>query len=145
MKIFIQLFALILLVTGGCGSSIQTINVNMFCDENCNNNNAVVIKMFQLKNADRFRTASFESLIRNPEAILSDDLIPNSKYEKLMVPNESFKLSNIEIKSEAMFLGIIGDFHSPSKDGWLQVISFEDGPEEIKINIHENSLSVIAE
>ena len=115
----------------------------MLCDENCNGNNAVVIKIFQLKSADKFRTASFESLLRSPESVLGDDMIPNSKYEKLMVPGENFNLSELEIKSDAMFFGIVGDFHSPSKDGWFQVISLEDSPDEMKIEIHENSLSVI--
>lgn len=145
MKLFIlsSIFVLMLFASG-CGGS-NTISVNMLCDENCNNNNAVVIKIFQLKSADRFRTASFESLLRNPESILNEDLIPNSKYEKLMVPKENFSLSSLEIKNDAMFLGIVGDFHSPSKDGWLQVIPLDDRPDEMKIIIHENSLSVIVD
>lgn len=145
MKFLVKyLLLVLLLIPAGCGG-ISTISLNMSCDENCNNNNAVVIKVFQLKSQDKFRTASFESLLRSPESVLGDDLIPNGKYEKLMVPNEDFSLEELEIKAEAMFLGVVGDFHSPSKDGWQQLISLEDGPGELKIMIHENSLSVIAD
>ncbi|QQS36597.1 MAG: type VI secretion system lipoprotein TssJ [Ignavibacteriales bacterium] len=145
MKLIKYIPLLLLIINAaGCGGS-STMMVNMSCDENCNNNNAVVIKIFQLKSADKFRTASFESLLRSPESVLGDDMIANAKYEKLMVPNENFNLNELEIKSDAMFLGIVGDFHSPAKDGWLQVVSLEDGPDELKILIHENSLSVVAE
>jgi len=145
MKFIFHLSVLVVMIfAAGCGSS-STMSVNMLCDDNCNNNNAVVIKVFQLKSADKFRTASFESLLRSPESVLGDDLIPNGKYEKLMVPNENFSLESLEIKTEAMFLGVVGDFHSPAKDGWQQLISLEDGPGELKIMIHENSLSVITD
>lgn len=145
MKFIFRLsFLVVMIFAAGCGGS-SSVSLNMLCDENCNNNNAVVIKVFQLKSADKFRTASFESLLRSPESVLGDDLIPNGKYEKLMVPNENFSLEELEIKTDAMFLGVVGDFHSPAKDGWQQLISLEDSPGELKIMIHENSLSVITD
>lgn len=145
MKLFIHLSLLVVIFfAAGCGSSSNTLNVNMSCDENCNGSNAVVIKIFQLKSADKFRTASFESLLRSPESVLGDDLLVNGKYEKLMVPDEDFNLEALELKPEAMYLGIFGDFHSPSKDGWQQLISLKESPGKLKIMIHENSLSVIA-
>jgi type VI secretion system VasD/TssJ family lipoprotein len=125
----------------GCGSGMRTMNVDLHCDDNCNDNNAIVVKIYQLKNAEKFRHASFESLQRNAEEILSDDLIPNSKYEKLMVPNESFQLKNLQIQKDANYLGIVGDFHSPAKDGWLQVIPLNKDFDNLKIMVHENYLT----
>jgi type VI secretion system VasD/TssJ family lipoprotein len=135
------LFLFSLLFINGCGGA-QTISIDMNCDKNCNGNNAIVVKIYQLKNADKFRNASFESLISNPEEILGDDLIPNSKYEKTLIPDETFQVSEYEIKPEAAYLGIVGDFYSPAKDSWQQVILASD-IDNLKIMIHENSLSVI--
>jgi len=142
-------FSLILFICGltliaGCGSSVQTINVDMICDDNCNENNAIVVKIYQLKNADKFRNASFESLISNPEEILGDDLIPDSKYEKTLIPGESFQINEYEIKPEASYIGIVGDFHSPGKDSWLQVVSAYD-IDKLNITVHENSISFTKE
>lgn len=127
----------------GCGGGPQTINLNLHCNENCNNDNAVVIKIYQLKNAEKFRHASFESLMRNPEELLGDDIIPNTKVEKLLVPNETHVFNNIELKNEASFVGILGDFHSPAADGWKQIIPINQELKNIKLTILENSLSVV--
>lgn len=145
MKIIrsLVLIVLILLVTS-CGGGPQIINFSLMCGENCNNNNAVVIKIFQLKNAEKFRHASFESLIRNPDEQLGDDLVPNTKLEKMMIPNETYEIKNIEIKQDASFIAVIGDFHSPAQDGWKQLIPIDSDIEDIKVSIYENYLSAVS-
>lgn len=142
MKNILILFLFFNLLIIGCGGSPQTINLNLHCNENCNNDNAVVIKVYQLKNAEKFRHANFESLMRNPDELLADDLVPNTKVEKIMVPNEIHDFKDIELKSDASFIGIIGDFHSPSSDGWKQIIPIDSDLKNIKVKILENSLSV---
>jgi type VI secretion system VasD/TssJ family lipoprotein len=127
----------------GCGGGPQTINLNLHCNENCNNDNAVVIKIYQLKNAEKFRHASFESIMRNPEEFLGDDIIPNSKIEKLLVPNETEDFSDVELKSDAAFLAIIGDFYLPATDGWKQIIPINSDLRNVKVTVLENSLSVV--
>lgn len=141
--LFIVLFFSFILA--GCGGGPQIINVNLHCNDNCNNDNAVVIKIYQLKNAEKFRHASFESLVRNPEELLGDDIIPNSKIEKLLVPGETHDIKELELKSDASFIGILGDFHSPATDGWKQIVSVDSDLGKIKVTVLENSLSVLAE
>jgi type VI secretion system VasD/TssJ family lipoprotein len=140
-KIILFFFPIILLIASGCGGGNETIDVSLHCDSDCNESNAVVIKIYQLRNADKFRHASFESLVRNPDETLGDDLIAGAKYEKLMTPDESFKINKYEIKKDAAYLGIVGDFHTPAKDGWLEVIPVKD-IDDLIVNIHSNSLSV---
>jgi len=127
----------------GCGGGLQTFNLNLHCTENCNNDNAVVIKIYQLKNAEKFRHASFESLMRNPEEFLGDDIIPNSKIEKLLVPDETQDFNEVEIKNDAAFVAIIGDFYSPATDGWKQIIPINSDLRNVKVTVLENSLSVV--
>jgi len=132
---------LLLFYISGCGGGPETINVSLHCDADCNESNAVVIKIYQLRNADKFSHASFESLQRNPDATLGDDLLAGAKYEKLMAPDETFKISEYEIKKDAAYIGVVGDFHTPSTDGWLQIIPVK-GIGDVSIKIHSNSLSV---
>lgn len=140
-NIILCLFLPILLFTYGCGGGPETINVSVHCDEDCNGDNAIVVKIYQLRNADKFSHASFESLLRNPDTTLGDDLIADGKSEKLMAPSESFSIKNYEIKKDAVYIGIVGDFHSPAADGWRQIIPTGDLG-DITVRIHSNSLSV---
>jgi type VI secretion system VasD/TssJ family lipoprotein len=140
-KIFLFIMSIsILFVTHGCGG-LQKISLDLNCDNDCNNSNAIVVRVFQLRNADKFKTTSFESLIRNPEEILKGDLIPDSKFEKMLAPGDSLQVNNIEIKEGTKFLGIVGDFNSPAKDNWLKVISLDSGIDNLKIIVHKNSLT----
>jgi len=140
-KVILCLFLPILLYSYGCGGAPETINVSLHCDEDCNGSNAVVVRIYQLRNADKFSHSSFESLLRNPEATLGDDLIADGKSEKLMAPDESFSINNYEIKKDAAYIGIVGDFHSPAADGWRQIIPAGDIG-DITVRIHSNSLTV---
>jgi type VI secretion system VasD/TssJ family lipoprotein len=126
----------------GCGSGIKTAKINLVCDGDCNGSNAIVVRVYQLNNSDKFSHASFESLLRNPEAALADDLIPNSKFETTLVPGQTFELKDYVIKNGAAYIGVVGDFHSPAKDGWLRVIPVDSDIKPMKILIHNNYLSV---
>jgi type VI secretion system VasD/TssJ family lipoprotein len=125
----------------GCGGGNETIKIQLKCDENTNSGNAVVVTIYQLTNADKFRFSSFGSLTKNPEATLGSDLVVNSKFERTMVPGETINLDELEIKKEAAFLGVIADFHSPSADGWQQLIPTANGFDKLIISVHENSIS----
>lgn len=141
IKATFYLFLLVLLHAYGCGGGTETIQVNLHCDEDCNENNAVVVKIYQLRNADKFSHASFESLLRNPDETLGDDLIADGKAEKLMTPNDSFTIDEYKINKDAAYIGIVGDFHSPATDGWRQIIPVADIG-DISVRVHSNSLSV---
>jgi type VI secretion system VasD/TssJ family lipoprotein len=133
---------LILILVYGCGSGTRTVNITVNAEQEANSKNAVVVTIYQLTNADKFRYASFESLMKSPESTLGTDAIPNSKFEQTMVPGEVAQINEFEIKGDAVYLGIVADFHSPSKDGWQQLIPLESDFSELKISVHESSLSV---
>ena len=130
----------LLIFLSGCGN--PTTNIMLKSTEDSNEMNAVQMKIVQLRSAEKFKLASRESLLRNPDETLGDDLIPNSKVEKIMIPGETFSLENVELSEETKYLGIFGDFFSPATDGWSQLIDVSEGKDEIKIIIGKNFLSV---
>ncbi|GIK22282.1 MAG: type VI secretion system lipoprotein TssJ [Ignavibacteriota bacterium] len=140
--ILILLPVFTLLLFSKCGSGKEYIQVSFKSYDNSNGGNAVVVTIYQLANADKFRLSSFESLTKNAVAALGSDLIPNSVYEKTMVPGESFNLDELEIKKEAAFLGVMADFHSPSADGWQSVVDLKDGVDKLIVKVQDNSISV---
>ena len=141
-KFYLPIVYCLLIIVAGCGSGVQTVKVNLKCDSDSNDNNAVVITIYQLKNADKFNHSSFESLLQNPEETLAGDLIPDSKFEITLVPGQNFQIKDYTLKSDAKYIGVVGDFHSPAKDGWLQVIQIND-INDLKIMVHHNSLSIV--
>ena len=135
------IFVLIIYFTG-CGSGIQTINVALSSNVDANGGNAVVIKIYQLTNNDKFLYANRNSLLKNAEETLANDLIPNSIIEKTMVPDDNYDLNELELNKDTAFLGVLGDFYSPAKDGWKLIIPVDSDTEHLKILILENSLSL---
>jgi len=135
---------LFVLITG-CGGGKDFVSISLKSYDNSNGGNAVVVTVYQLTNADKFSLSSFESLTKNPGGTLGSDLISNSTFEKTMVPGESFKLDELEIKNEAAYLGIIADFHTPSADGWQQVVPLNKSIDKVVISVLENSISVKVE
>jgi len=133
------IFAFMIYFTG-CGSGIQTINIDLSSDINANGGNTVVIKIYQLTNDDKFRYADFKSLWRNAEETLANELIPPF-IEETIIPDKNYEFKELEISKDAAFIGVVGDFHTPSKDGWRLIISVDSDIDYLKILILENSLS----
>ena len=133
------IFAFIIYFTG-CGSGIQTITVAYSSDINANGGNAMVINIYQLTNDYKFQNASSNFLLKDAEETLANDLIPPI-IEKTMVPNEDHYLE-LELSKDAAFIGVVGEFHSPSIDGWRHIIPVDSDTEYLKILIFENSLSL---
>ena len=133
------IFAFIIYFTS-CGSGIQTINVAYSSDINANGGNAMVINIYQLTNDYKFQNASSNFLLKDAEETLANDLIPPI-IEKTMVPNEDHYLE-LKLSKDAAFIGVVGEFHSPSSDGWRGIISIDSDTEYLKILILANSLSL---
>jgi len=126
----------------GCGSGKEMIQIILECDENANGGNAVVVTLYQLTSADKFRLLNFEALIKTPEISLGSDLVINSKFERTMVPGETLDLNELEIKNGAVFLGVIADFHSPAPEDWKYLIPLNKDIDKLIISVHENSIAV---
>lgn len=140
MREFTFIIFAFILYFAGCGSGIQTINIDLISDVNANGGNAVVIKIYQLTNNDKFLYASPNSLLKNAEETLANELIPPF-IEETIVPDENYDLRELELSKDTAFLGVLGDFYSPAKDGWKLIIPVDSDIEYLKISIHENSLS----
>ncbi|MFH1197524.1 MAG: type VI secretion system lipoprotein TssJ [bacterium] len=128
------------LFLSACGA--DTVNITMKSSDDCNDKNAIVVKVFQLKSDEKIKRSTRDALLRNIETTLANDLIPNTKIEKTMVPGNYISLDDIEIKEEAAFIGFVADFHSPATDGWLLVFPLSSGEDDIKVLVERNYLAL---
>lgn len=143
-KVFSQVttlfFSSFLFILTSCGN--QTVDILMQSTSDSNEINAVQIVIYQLKSSEKFLLANRESLIRTPEETLGEDLVANSKVQKIMIPGEIYKIEDIEISQESKLIGIVGDFFSPAQDSWSQLIDITQKQDNIKVIIGKNFLTV---
>ena len=141
-KHFILLLTLPLITTSlfSCGGS--TIGLSIKCDDDCNSNNAVVIRIYQLKNGEKFLRESRESLLKSAEEVLGDDIVNNSKVEKTMIPGELYSFSDFRLDVGTRYIGIYADFYTPAKDQWRKLIDTSNDLKDMVIIIGKNSLSI---
>ena len=132
------LFLCILILLWECSSN--KIYLKIKCADDCNNGNAVVVSILQLTNSEKFLRASRESLLKNPQDIIGDELV--FKLEKTLVPGESFVLPDHNIKKGVLYIGIIGDFYSPSEKRWRQIYDLQSGMRSIEVFILNNSIEI---
>lgn len=133
-------YSIFIFLLTGCGN--QTVNILMQSTSDSNEMNAVQIKIYQLKSSEKFLLANRESLLRAPEETLGEDLIPNTKVQKIMIPGEIYNLENIEVSEETKLIGIVGDFFSPAQDSWSQLVDITEKQDNIKVIIGKNFLTV---
>lgn len=140
---FIIILFPILALLSGCGGTptLQTLNVNLQCEDDCNESNPIKVRIFQLKDAEKFRNADFNTLNENPEDELESDLVPNSKFEKIMNPGETITMDNVQLRQGAMYIGVVGDFETPDAGGWKTVIPINKDLVKLSIKIEEKILT----
>lgn len=105
-----------------CGKKV--LNISLIGGKKLNKENAVVVRIYQLKSADNFQLSTKESFWRGKDSdieLLKNELIPNSRQELILHPNEERRFP-IEIDPETKFIGVAADFNKPDKDKWRYFI-----------------------
>ena len=84
----------------------------------------VVIRICQLRDKDRFETATFEELLNQETDFLGNDDVIHQEFT--LFP-DSKQIIEIDIAHEedAQYLGVMALFHKPGPDTWRVVIPLE--------------------
>lgn len=125
-----------------------TIPIQLFAGTNLNATNAgkpisVVVKVYQLRNTQRFDAASPNSFLdqATESSALGQDLI--SVNEVVMKPGERKDFGE-KLSDGARFIGIVALFWAPAKDRWRLLFDAgrnEVSKEGIKVGIHACALT----
>lgn len=86
---------------------------------------ATMVRVYQLKDRNSVDIADYQTLLRNADAVLKDDVVASK--ELLVMPTGSATL-NMPMDEEAQFVAVVGLFNRPDmKDNrWRLVLSRND-------------------
>ena len=122
-----------------CGGSKQ-INLNLQGTQEMNKQQSCVIYVYQLRTDTNFMNASLESFWEQGRESFSADIVEERKYQ--LVPGET-RTDLLTLKEDTVYLGAVGDFNEPDKEGWRQVYSLEKkAPKQLYIVIGYNRLDI---
>jgi type VI secretion system protein VasD len=79
----------------------------------------LVIRVYQLKAVDRFRSAGFFDLYDEPEAVLEDDLVA---MEELVMRPELVALLPMTLDKTSRYIGIVGAFQNIDQASWKMIL-----------------------
>ncbi|MFA9453105.1 MAG: type VI secretion system lipoprotein TssJ [Candidatus Aminicenantaceae bacterium] len=132
------LTVLVLLLVA-CGGSKQ-IDLNLQGTQEMNKQQSCVIYVYQLRTDTNFMNASLESFWEQGRESFASDVVEERKYQ--LVPGET-RTDLLTLKEDTVYLGAVGDFNDPDKEGWRQVYSLEKKiPKQLYIVIGYNRLDI---
>jgi len=123
--------ALIILIMGGvtvgCGSGVKDIRVTLLPTHRLNPDESgaplsVVVRVYQLRNRERFDRADFRALWRDEEKVLEGDVLERREVTVYPETKASVELQ-VDQKKGVQFLGVMALFRKPEGELWRQVMS----------------------
>ena len=129
----------LMILLSACGGAKQ-INLNFQGTQEMNKQQSCVVYVFQLRTDTNFLNASLESFWEQGRESFADDIVEERKYQ--LVPGEN-RTDLLTLKEDTVYLGAVGDFNEPDKEGWRQVYSLEKKPpKQLYIVIGYNRLDI---
>ncbi len=126
----LSLFLIILMMGGitvGCGSGIKDVRVTLLPTYRLNPDESgaplsVVVRVYQLRNRERFDRADFRALWRNDEKVLEGDMLERREVTVYPETKASIELQ-VDQKKGVQFLGVMALFRRPEGEQWRRVVS----------------------
>lgn len=83
---------------------------------------SVIVRVYQLKNRERFERADFRALWKNDEKVLEGDLLERQEVTVYPATKTSVELQ-VDQKKGVQFLGVMALFRKPEGELWRQITS----------------------
>jgi len=138
------IFFIIFCLTGCSYFRKDNINFSIKADKNLNLNihnkpSPLVISLYQLSSDEDFRKASLDALCHDP-GMFEDDIL--SKKEIQLRPRQILKIRE-PLLPETKYIGIVAEFRNPKKNGWKEIIDFDDiTPSKVKIDVEKSRMKI---
>lgn len=119
---------LILLSSGllltGCAAPKLMVNLKTGAELNQNEQGEslpVLVRIYLLRQAQKFTDADFNTLWKSDEATLGGDIVVREEVTLFPDSNYVFEFERVK-KSGAAYLAVVGIFRKPTEDCWRQLI-----------------------
>jgi type VI secretion system protein VasD len=111
----------------GCGNGVKDVRVTLLPTERLNPDESgaplsVIVRVYQLKNRDKFDRADFRALWKNDEKVLEGDMLDRKEITVYPEKKTSVELQ-VDQKKGVQFLGVMALFRKPEGELWREVTS----------------------
>lgn len=94
----------------------------------------LVIRVYELRSVDTFRSAGFFDLYDEPDSVLNEDLL--SMQEVLLRPELVEKLPTMTLNENTRYLGIVAAFQNIDQAEWKMILDANpQGYKDIRIAV----------
>ncbi|MFC4258048.1 type VI secretion system lipoprotein TssJ [Marinobacter lacisalsi] len=94
----------------------------------------LVIRVYELRSVDTFRSAGFFDLYDEPDSVLNEDLL--SMQEVLLRPELVEKLPTMTLHENTRYLGIVAAFQNIDEAEWKMILDAKPkGYQDIRIAV----------
>ena len=126
-SVFVILLATILAV--GCSSDTKKWRLALTATQTLNQDDSgealpVVVRVYQLREKDKFQRATFTELWKKDKELLEGDLL--DRKELTMHPDSETVLDlDLDVKHGAAFFGVMALFRKPDVMSWKELVPAE--------------------
>ena len=123
--VLLLLLFVIAAMTAACGGGVKDVRVTLLPTERLNPDESgaplsVIVRVYQLKNKDRFERADFRALWKTDEKVLEGDLLERKEITVYPKKKTSVELQ-VDQKKGVQFLGVMALFRKPDGVLWREV------------------------
>ena len=115
-KRFFLLLSLSLTALTACSTS--TLKITVQADDTVNHSLPVLIRIYTLKNTQKFNEATFRELWHNDKSILGNSLVSQQSFS--IAPGATHIITLFK-KSNTRFIGVVGLFCHPYNRHWRAI------------------------
>lgn len=135
----------------GCSSGTKQWKVELQAASTTNGSRPVVVRLYQLKGKGKFQQATYDQLSDHDREVLGNDWVDQDVRDEVTIyPNCKLHLHPIQVKKEALYIGIVALFSHPRPEGWKQIVEAQSSVWKIttpivKIHLEKSAIRLADE
>jgi len=104
---------------------------------------AAVVKLYQLRAADAFRSAPLSTFWRDDTGVLGADLVASPRT--LTVYPDTATTAEVEVADEAAYLAVAANLRSPDRDRWRSLRALDAIGDRVVVTVRRTRVVVRAD
>ncbi len=126
-RLVLTLIVVLLIGEVSCSSATKPVRLALISTKQLNVNDEgaplpVIVRVYQLRNKDKFEQGSFTALWKSDKELLESDLL--ERKELTLHPESEVMLElEVETKKGAEYIGVLALFRKPDNDAWKKVMT----------------------
>jgi type VI secretion system VasD/TssJ family lipoprotein len=129
------------LVVAGCARTLDVVVTGRPAMNE--GGHAALVKIYQLRGPDAFRSAPLSSFWRDDTKALGSELV-GSPYALTVYPDTS-TTAEIEVADDAAYLAVAANLRTPDRDRWRSLLALDEIGDRVTVTVQRRQVAVEAE